>query len=149
MNNYIFDTGSKQIQGSHTLLLGPPLFIISLFCFGLVLVQPTPPPQIRKTASRQSAAQSVKQGHAQPKSQISHISNADIPKVAAEPAAPTPAPPPKPAASITSSPQASNASLTSLQSAKPNNQTKPAGVNLEIPKPHVAPIINSLGKTIR
>ena len=34
--------GSRQLENSHCLLVGPPLVAISVFCFGLVLLQPAP-----------------------------------------------------------------------------------------------------------
>ncbi len=144
MNHYVFDTGSRQIQGSHTLLIGPPLFIISLFCFGLVLLQPAPPPLVRKTASRHSTTRS----QAQSKAQIPLVNNADLPKLTKEPVTAVPAAVPKPTTPITPSPQVSNAPITSLQSATPNNQTKPSGIDLKTPASHVTPILDHL-KIIR
>jgi hypothetical protein len=40
-----------QMENSHRLMIGPPLFIISLFCFGFVLMQPHHSSQSQANAS--------------------------------------------------------------------------------------------------
>jgi phage-related tail fiber protein len=112
---------------SHRFLIGPPLFVISLFCFGFVLMHPhNPIPAGAATSSHSSLQVSNKT-----EATVTQASQANLQKL-------SPAPLNSSTVSVTAgtsvsstgsaASQASNTGATAtLQSASPNNQTTAGG----------------------
>lgn len=124
---------SPPPASSHRFLIGPPLFVVSLFCFAFVLMQPHNPAQAKTAAASQAAAGSFSN-----KPSLSQPSQTTLPKLSQEPVMPSPTPVTASAtasasssALSTTSQAAGSAATTSLQSAKPNNN-QTAGNQLKI-----------------
>lgn len=136
------------MANSHRFLIGPPLFVISLFCFGLVLMQPHPSTQAKTTASNHSSLPVSKT-----QASLSDTSQASLQKLSQEPvitaqsstATAVSNPAVTSTLSTTATSQASNAgagAVTSLQAASPNNQT--ASNKTQVLKTTVTNIVNAL-----
>jgi hypothetical protein len=124
------------VSHSHRFLIGPPLLIISVFCFIFVLMQPHVPTQVLPSASSHPVPTSGKAD-----SSVSPISLDGHPTLTKLTPAPliTDQTDSATATSITnspsattSSPQLSNTSTTGLQAGSPNNQkTNSSGKQLQ------------------
>jgi hypothetical protein len=122
---------SPPPANSHRFLIGPPLFVVSLFCFAFVLMQPHNQSQAKTAAASHPLIPST--NSSQPA--LSQSSQADLPKLSQEqPMTVTPAPTAtgltttpmstiSPTLSTTGSQSSNTGGTASLQPAKPNSQT--------------------------
>jgi hypothetical protein len=108
---YMID-GSKQVPCSHTLLIGSPLLIISLFCFAFFLVQPNTGLRLPTVSERQATAN----GNSQTRPETVVLPPA-LQKLNSETLTTNSMP------AKTASPQPSGAAAAQLQSAAPNSSS--------------------------
>lgn len=115
MTHYKIHTASKS-QLPHSYLIGPPLIIISAFCFGLVLMQPHPSYQTPISAAHPAAAYV---SNPQPSlTALSFDTQTPLPVITMTP------PSNNSPADSTATPQTTGASPLNLQSDNSNSQTQ-------------------------
>lgn len=149
MTHYAVNISPPPVN-SHRFLIGPPLVVVSLFCFAFVLMQPhnqtqagtaaASHPVIPTASSTQPALLQSSQANLPKLSQAQPVISSPVP-VTTDPTT-TPASNPTSTLSTTASQSSSTGAAASLQSAKPNHQ---AGGNLL--KSNVDSLIKSLELT--
>lgn len=109
-----YSINSRQLRGGHNALLILPLSVITLFCFGFVLMQPT---RSHKTA----ASATANSGSSQAKNQDSALPTTESSNLPPLPLLPVvQAPTTTDSQQLTTQPQQSS-NTNQLQSAVPNN----------------------------
>lgn len=101
---------SRTVRSGNSQLLGLPLFVITVFCFGFVIMDTKPEPS--STAASQGQNTRTSEAPTQltnpPQENTAHLAPVDIPapktQPAPQPTASAPAPPSTPAPSVPSQP---------------------------------------------
>jgi hypothetical protein len=149
--HYVINT--SPAASSHRFLIGPPLVVVSLFCFGFVLMQPHDIIQIKAASSNNSTLSS---GTSHNPTTLPNAAQASLPKLEQEPVAGNPSPTlststdsvstSSPSTSKTANtPQlSSKLSATGLQGGGSNSQPATEGSSPKTLTTNVTFLINSL-----